>query len=249
MATYLVSLLVGQYEIVDAGRTASGIHLRHAVLASQADSLDAYTAVVDEQLTFFTDRFGPYPFDEYGIAIADSVPGLAMETQGMPLFSAVDLDGTLGYYQHLLLAHELAHQWFGDAVSPGRWDDIWLNEGFATYGEWMWLDHVGLQPLDAAARSALDALPAGGGPVGRPDELFGPISYQGGAIVLHALRRTVGDDAFFAGLRAWVADHLDGSATTADFRATMERVSGLDLADFFATWVDGLPRPTRFPGG
>ena len=72
-----------------------------------------------------------------------------METMGRSLFSRDDFStGRLDYVQELLLSHELAHQWFGDAVSPSRWNDIWLNESFATYGEWMWLDHVGVRTMD-----------------------------------------------------------------------------------------------------
>ena len=112
----------------------------NVVPAGNEDDLRQYADVVDRQLTFFSELFGEYPFDRFGLAIAESMPGLAMETQGLPLFSAGDLDGSLGYLQHMLIAHELTHQWFGDAVSPAQWDDIWLNEGFATYGQWLWLD-------------------------------------------------------------------------------------------------------------
>ena len=247
MASYLTLLLVGDYELIDAGTTSSGVELRNAAIAGSAAAADTYTDITVEQFEFFEDLFGPYPFDRYGLAITDSAAGLAMETQGLSLFSSVDLDGSVGALQHLLLAHELAHQWFGDAVSPGTWHDIWLNEGFATYAQWLWLDHAGFATMDSLAGDALASVPDAGGPVGQPDELFGLVSYDGGAIVLHALRATVGDDAFFDSLRAWVAEYLDESATTDDFRAVVERVSGLDLESFFEEWVDSEQRPDRFP--
>jgi aminopeptidase N len=249
MAPYLILMLVGDYSVVDGGTSSTGVELDHAVLTDRADQLEPYLAVTGQQLEFFTDLFGPYPFDRYGLALADSERGLAMETQGLALFSAGDLDGSLGYLQHLLLAHELAHQWFGNAVSPAVWDDIWLNEGFATYCQWLWLEHVGLDSVDGSARAALAGLDRHGGAVNRPRELFGNISYDGGAVALHALRLTVGDEAFYAGARAWVADHLDSSATTADFQATMEEASGLDLDELFETWVESEQRPERFPAG
>ena len=247
MAPYLVLLLVGDYEVIDGSASASGVELRHVAIDGSAEPIDAYDEITVDQMAFFEQLFGPYPFDEYGIAITDSTPGLAMETQGRSLFSSGDLDGSVGFLQHLLLAHELSHQWFGDAVSPGTWDDIWLNEGFATYAQWLWLDEAGFATVGELATDSLLGLPDAGGPVGRPDELFGNVSYNGGAVVLHALRRTVGDEVFFAGLRAWVAFHRDGSATTAEFRAVMEVESDTDLESFFSDWIDSEDRPDRFP--
>lgn len=248
MASYLITFLVGEYELVDAGTSATGVALHHAAVAGMADALDAYTRVTDAQLTFFTELFGPYPFDRYGIALTDSVPGLAMETQGLSLFSADDLDGSLDSLQHLLLAHELGHQWFGNAVSPGTWDDIWLNEGLATYCEWLWLEREGTASVEQLAAQALALLPGRGGPVGAPVELFGAWSYDGGGAAVHAIRRTLGDDVFFPALAAWVADNLDGTATTADFQRHLEAESGLQLDVVFDDWVHAERLPAGFPG-
>jgi len=246
MATYLVTMLVGDYALVDGGTSATGVELAHAVLSDSQDALDGYREVTDRQLSYFTELFGPYPFDRYGLALADSLPGLAMETQGLSLFSVADLDGSLGPLQHLLLAHELAHQWFGNAVSPESWNDIWLNEGFATYAQWMWLEEAGIGTVDGYAGAALGAM-GDCLPLSRPCELFGPLVYEGGGAAAHALRLTVGDDAFFAGLRAWIETYLDSAASTADLRAVMEQASGQDLSQFFAEWVDSTTPPTGFP--
>ena len=248
MASYLITFLVGDYELVDDGATDSGVELRHAVLTSESATLDAYLEITRDQIEYFEALFGPYPFDRYGIALTDSEPGLAMETQGLSLFSSQDLDGSVGFIQHLLLAHELGHQWFGDAVSPGTWNDIWLNEGFATYAQWLWLDHIGLAELDTTASSTIARLPANGWPLSEPSEMFGVVSYDGGATALHALRRTIGDEAFFAGLRDWVATFIDSSAVTDDFQAVMEEASGESLDAFFQTWIHADEFPSRLPG-
>lgn len=246
MATYLVTMLVGDYELVDGGTSATGVELAHAVLRDSREALDRYREVTDRQLSFFVEHFGPYPFDRYGLALADSLPGLAMETQGLSLFSAADLDGTLGPLQHLLLAHELAHQWFGNAVSPASWNDIWLNEGLATYAQWMWMEEAGIGTVDGYAGAALGAMRSCL-PLARPCELFGPLVYEGGGAAVHAVRLTVGDTAFFAGLRLWVETHLDSAAGTDDFQAVMEQASGADLSELFAEWVHGTEPPSGFP--
>lgn len=248
MATYLVLLLVGEYEFVDDGLSSSGVQLEHVVLARERDVIESYLAVTRDQLEFFESLFGPYPFERYGVAITDSVSGLAMETQGLSLFSSAQLNGDLGRLQQAFLSHELAHQWFGDAVSPATWNDIWLNEGLATYAEWLWFDELGLAEIGDRARQTLAVLPVSGWPLDEPAELFGPVVYDGGAVVLHALRIVVGDDAFFTGLADWVATYLDDSASTDQFRAVMEAASGRDLREFFETWVSADSIPGQLPG-
>ena len=148
----------------------------------------------------------------------------------------------------MVMAHELAHQWYGDAVTPARWTDIWLNEGFATYAEWMWEDHAGVTPLD---ESVTDAMGQAGrwreafGPVASPAAplLFSPNSYEGAGIVLHALRKTIGDEHFFEVLQRWASENDGESVTTEQFETLAADVSGQDLTAFFAAWIhsDTLP--------
>ena len=174
-----------------------------------------------------------------------------METQGRSLFSRDDFPGGApGYVEHLLLSHELAHQWFGDAVSPAEWSDLWLNESFATYGQWMWLDSAGLSTLESDAEFALSTRNAiGGEPTGEPTvgNLFGFERYDGGAVVLHALRRQIGDEAFFALLQRWVADNDGASRSTDEFIALAEDVSGQALSPFFDEWLFATDVPDQYP--
>ncbi len=247
MASYLILLLVGDYEFVPDRVSESGVVLDHVVLASELSTIDPYLGATRDQLAFFESLFGPYPFERYGVAITDSIGGLAMETQGLSLFSSAQLDGTLGTVQQAFLSHELAHQWFGDAVSPASWNDIWLNEGFATYAQWLWFEELGIADVDDTARSTLLGLPAAGWPLAEPAEMFGPVVYDGGATALHALRITIGDDAFFAGLRSWVTTFADDAATTADFQTVMEATSGHDLDGFFEDWIYSRSVPSSLP--
>jgi len=247
MATYLVQVLVGRYDLVK-GTTPQGLPLLSAVLRDGVGDVQPYLDVTVQQIEFFEQWFGPYPLDRYGLAITDSESGLAMETQGRSLFSRDDLPGgPPRYFQHLLLAHELAHQWFGNAVTPAMWQDIWLNESFATYAEWMWLDHEGFATVADSAAQALAMRPLGSPAAPTADSLFGTNSYQGGAVTLHALRLTVGDDAFFALLREWVAANLDGTGTTKEFIGLAEQVSGWSLTTFFGDWLFADRPPAAFP--
>ena len=181
------------------------------------------------------------------LATDGSTGGLAMETQGRSMFSSEDIGGRFDYGENLLLGHELAHQWFGDAVTPADWGDIWLNESFATYGEWMWLEEAGLGTVDDSARNALANRPPGATGTPSVGEMFGYNSYDGGAAVVHALRRTIGDDAFFTLLRRWIGENNGTSRTTADFIALAQQVAGQDLTAFFDTWLFATRPPSSFP--
>jgi aminopeptidase N len=249
MATYLIQVLTGSYDLIEA-TGPHGLPLLSAVLHSAHAKMQSEVDEVASQIAFFEQSFGPYPLDRYGIAVTDSAPGLAMETQERSMFSEGDLTGSKGYEDELLLSHELAHQWFGDAVSPQRWKDVWLNESFATYGQWMWLDHQHLATLTDLAQQALDQRRFTPGKTADPslDELFGQNVYEGGAIALQALRLKVGDSTFFTVLRDWVQQYNGTSRTTDDFVHLASQVAGSDLTSFFHQWLYSDTPPSTFPG-
>jgi aminopeptidase N len=136
--------------------------------------------------------------------------------------------------------------WFGNLVRPARWQDIWLNEGWAVYATWLWQDDRGTRPLNVAFQSVIDRPEsfwliniADPGPMG----LFETAVYQRGGATLHALRAEVGDEAFFAGARLWLDRYRDSSATTEQFQAVYEEVSGKSLGAFFDEWLRAPVKP------
>jgi aminopeptidase N len=245
MATYLALVAIGQFRIVEK-TSASGLPLR-SVEPTIWSNEGEYLPVTETMIDFFSQRFGPYPFESYGLLFTDSVRNLAMETQTISMFSAADMHGVRGDDQ-AFLAHELAHQWFGDAVSPIRWNDVWLNESFATYADWLWTfrdNPAGLEQLaEENRRSATeDRRVRGSTGNPKPEYLFGRQVYSGGAIVLHALRREVGDDRFFDILQTWFTRYRYKSAGTVDFVAVATEIAQRDMAPFLTQWLDADQLP------
>jgi aminopeptidase N len=172
------------------------------------------------------------------VLAVDEPLGFALETQTLTLIGADIAEEGRG--ADVILLHEMAHHWFGDSVSPATWRDIWLNEGFATYSEWLWEERTGGTSAATTARrlsrSSFGQLDVPAGDPGA-DELFSPTVYFRGAMVLQALRERVGDDAFFVTLRRWADDHRFGVASTDDFIDLAEQVAGQDLGDLFDAWL------------
>jgi aminopeptidase N len=245
LASYLAFVVIGQYRVRTS--THAGKPMIIAIPESLPANGDAATsmAATAEVADFLATQFGPYPFDSYGgVVLDDNRVAYALETQSRPVYGNTFF---LGRPNLTVVAHELAHQWYGDSVAIARWQDIWLNEGFATYAEWLWQEHKG----ERTAQQSFDRVysgfnwsipPANPG----PDRIFGDAVYQRGGMTLHALRRTIGDQAFFALLKSWAAEHRDGNVRTEDFIAAAERASGgKDLGDLFDAWLFGKEKPAR----
>jgi aminopeptidase N len=243
MSTYLATVAIGDFVLTEP-QTVDGVVLRDAFDADVADDAAVDFAPTAEMLEVFSDLFGPYPFEAYGHLVVEQPLGFALETQTLSLFGG-DLVTGDGLYEEIV-AHELAHQWFGNLLRPATWDEIWLNEGFATYAEVLWTEAATGQSADTLIRGYV--LP-GIGPIADPgvEDLFGVSVYNRGAMTLHALRRTVGDDAFFGILRTYVERHAGEAVTTEDFVAVAEEVGGQELDAFFDAWLTD-PAPPPLPG-
>jgi aminopeptidase N len=196
---------------------------------------------VPEMVAFFTELFGPYPFASIGNTVLEDTDfNAALETQGMIGYDASAVS-------ERTVAHEVAHHWFGNSVSPARWQDIWLNEGFARYAETLWFEAAhGPDAAEASLRRQMASLatvtrsPMGNGVLigdPGPDRLFSEVVYAGGALLLHELRQQMGDEAFFALLREWATRYEHGNATTEEFIALAEEIAGEDLGTFFDDWL------------
>jgi aminopeptidase N len=244
MASYLATVVIGKFRVTTGKHKGRPVY--SAVTTKVADGApDRSIARTVEVADYLESLFGPYPFDAYGgVVVADGRIRYALETQSRPVYSAAFFrqgDNTE------VVAHELAHQWFGDSVSLAKWQDIWLNEGLATYAEWLWAEHIGSSTVQRTfeQKYATPHGPLWRTPPGRPGtaNLFGPSVYERGGMTVHALRVAVGDVAFFTILRTWAAEKKNGNATTAEFVALAERVSQKKLGKLFDAWLYGADRP------
>jgi aminopeptidase N len=247
MASYLSTLAIGDYAVSESKH--QGKPVISAVPRSMPDGpANRAMARTPEVADFLATRFGPYPFEAYGgIVVDDSRVSFALETQTRPIYSAGFFASGAPRAGMDVVAHEIAHQWFGNSVSLRQWKDMWLNEGFATYAQWLWAEHDDGPSVQRQFDVEYDRLRSWAAAPGDPgrEGLFGQAVYQRGAMTLHALRKAVGDEDFFRILRTWATEKRDGNGTTDEFIAVAERVSGESLRPLFAAWLYGKTRPPK----
>ena len=245
MSTYLSTVTVGVFQ-TSTGTTPAGIPYYLAVDPKLAPQSHVVLGKLPAMVDFFQSVYGTYPFSSAG-AIVDPAPnvGYALETQTKPIFDEKP--------DELTLAHELAHQWYGNAVTLERWRDIWLNEGFAEFSSWLWSEHIGQTSAQQffqrwyGQSGSHDYYwnPPPGDPGGAAD-IFSWSVYERGGMTLQALRVKLGDPTFFRILRGWFQLHKYGNARVEDFTAYAEQVSGVDLDHFFQVWLYQPGKPTNW---
>jgi aminopeptidase N len=248
MASELSMLAIGKYDVISS-RTASGVPnitaTDHALTipAALAQSFNTQTGDIQE---FLATKFGKYPFGSTGGIAVKAGVGYALETQGRSVYDLGRRPGTIP--SGGLLTHELAHQWLGDSVTPERWSDIWLNEGFATYAEWLYAERFQNKPVQQSfdetyATPADDDLwqPLTADP-GR-DNIFHSTVYDRGAMTLHALRLEIGEKDFARLIRDWPTANRGGNVSTRDFIRFAEDISGEQLDTLFQKWIFTSGKP------
>lgn len=237
-STYLMTLQIGVY---DRHRMAkNGVEIFAVLPDRLRERFDHDFGRQPEMMKLFTKRFGPYPLaNGYTVVVTDDELEIPLEAQGISIFGANHCDGRRG--SERLIAHELAHQWFGNSVTVQRWRHIWLHEGFACYAEWLWSEHCGERTADQWARhyhhrlksSPQDLVLADPG----PDDMFDDRVYKRGALTLHALRRHLGDTRFFALLQDWTQRHRHASVVTDDFVGLAAQYADDSLRPLWTAWL------------
>ncbi|MEU5214351.1 M1 family metallopeptidase [Streptomyces sp. NPDC020742] len=245
MASYLATATIGKFD-VHTSKTPGGLPLYVAVDPAEAAASRKPLARLPEIIAWETKVFGPYPFSSAGAIVDDTPPRIsweALESQTKPVYA--------GAPDTITVVHEMAHQWYGDSVTPKTWRDTWLNEGFATYAEWLWEEHQGgktpQQQFDALYKSSAhnprwDFPP---GDPGKPANVTEAPVYERGAMVLQQLRNAVGDRTFFRILKEWPAKYRYRNADSKDFIAFCQERTEVDLTGLFDTWLYGKGKPHR----
>ncbi|MFJ9241643.1 M1 family metallopeptidase [Streptomyces sp. NPDC101776] len=246
-ATYLATLALGRFDITTS-TSEGGVPVINAYSKDLGDNDGSARASVErtgEIVDWLSGYFGKYPFSSAGGYVPNTTTGYALETQTRVYYSPRQFANGANTS---VVVHELAHQWYGDDVSLKGWKDIWINEGFARYAQWLWSEHEGegttqqladyvyaLHPADDAFWTIAPGDPG-------PEDQFELPVYDRGALAIQALRNAIGDEAFFAVLKGWPTEHAYGNASVADFQAYAEQVSGKSLSALFDTW---LFQPTK----
>jgi aminopeptidase N len=262
MASELLQLAVGHYDLQWRPRHR-GVLMRDVTSPRLTALLQGPLALEPQHLDWMTDRVGRYPFDIFGSLVVDVQLGFALETQTISLFDRVWFTDYPQDVWDPVMVHELAHMWFGDDVAPYEWSDIWLNEGHASWYEFVYAEEKGflagdtenypdptgyadLDDLMKAVYAHGDEWRHDSGPVAQPlsaDVLFSLNVYHGGALVLYALRQKIGNRAFERLERAWVRRYSGLSASTDDFIALASKVAHRDLRTFLRAWLYGMTTP------
>jgi hypothetical protein len=248
VATYVIGIAAGPY--VEFNQTAGDLPIQNFVLPSQLNNATADFSNVPEMINYFSTVYGAYPFEKYGHALVNMSTYAAMEHQTMTTFGSQYITGTQTYEP--TVAHELAHQWMGNSVTPLTMQDVWLKESFATYSEFLWTVHksgwqTGLQYLSSSIQNYYLTWENSNGPhtIYNPvyNELFAPPTYEKSASVLHMLRLKLGNEVFSNFIHTLYNTYQDSNVITAEIKATAEQVSGQNLDQFFNQWIynSGIP--------
>ena len=250
---YLVTLVVGKFAVVE--EKWNGLPVLYYVPPHRREDAARTFGRTREMLDFFSRRFGvDYPWEKYAQVVVEQFMWGGMENTSATTLAERALHDERAFLDSTpddLIAHELAHQWWGNLVTCKDWAHLWLNEGFATYAEVLWAEHK-LGADHAAYQLYNDARAALAGGKDRPivdrrypnpGSMFDARAYPKGAWVLHMLRCRLGEDAFWRGIRRYGTEHRYQSVETSDFRRTLERETGYSLERFFYDWTERPGHP------
>ncbi|WP_433600788.1 M1 family metallopeptidase [Nocardia sp. CA-135953] len=251
MSTYLATIQIGQYRKHRIGSPRGSVPMQAVIPPRLRANFEHDFERQPQMMELFTEKFGPYPFEAYTVVITDDDLEIPIEAQGISVFGANHCDGRRGAER--LVAHELAHQWFGNSLTIWQWRDIWLHEGFACYAEWIWSEAAGGPTADQLARAARHNLSREpqdiiiGDP--GPRRMFDDRVYKRGALTLHTLRLELGELAFWDLLREWTIRYRHGSVTTEEFTDLAGHYSLVPLRPLWDAWLLGEPLPQLPPSG